>query len=132
MAHDDGVQHRVLLKGKLILAQLTQALVGGDADSARGWLQITPQNLHKGRFTTTIGADEAVTVAVTEFDGDVLKQGLGPELHSNVGCRDQGTIPMAIKKRPNRSAAGRWVERLKAIISYHCCPINTLQLPTPM
>ena len=35
-----------------------------------------------------VGADQAVAVAFAELDGDVLEQGLGPELHGDVG-RDE-------------------------------------------
>lgn len=41
-----------------------------------GGLQLTAENLHESRLATAIGADQAVAVAVVEFDGDIFKQRL--------------------------------------------------------
>jgi hypothetical protein len=57
----------------------------GLGDIAGGGFQDAAQDLHEGRFAGAVGADQAIAVAVAEFDGDVLEQGLGPELHGDVG-----------------------------------------------
>src|SRR5690606_5652387 len=47
-------------------------------------LQVTAQDLHEGGLAAAVGADQAITVAVTELDGNVLEQRLGAELHGDV------------------------------------------------
>ena len=89
MTHDHGVEHRIVLEGELVLAQLADALVGVDADIARARLQIAAEDLHQGGLAAAVGADQAVAVAVAELDGDVLEQRLGPELHGDVGGGNQ-------------------------------------------
>ena len=37
-----------------------------------------------------VGADQAIAVAFAKLDGDVLEQGLGPELHGDVGGDEHG------------------------------------------
>ncbi len=78
-----------ILESELILAQLAHALAGVNADIAGSRLQIAAQNFHESGFAGTVGADQAITVAIAEFDRDIFEQGLGPELHSDVSCGDQ-------------------------------------------
>ena len=85
MAHHHHVQHAHVLKGELILAQLAETLVLVQHDLPEARLQIAAENFHESGFAATVRTDQAVTVAVAEFDGDVFKQGLGPELHGDVG-----------------------------------------------
>ena len=87
----DGINHVEFFVGELILAQLTQTHIGLQHHLAGRWFQIPAENFHKGRLAAAIGSDQAVTVAVVEFDGNVLEQGLGPELHGDVGGGDQRT-----------------------------------------
>ncbi|TPW10622.1 MAG: hypothetical protein FD130_2171, partial [Halothiobacillaceae bacterium] len=47
---------------------------------------------------TTVGADQAITVAVAKLDRDIFEEGFGPELHGDVGCRDQNGLPMVLKQ----------------------------------
>ena len=47
---------------------------------------------HEGGFAAAVGADQAVTVAIAKFDGDVFKQRLGAELHGDVRGRNQKTV----------------------------------------
>jgi len=72
--------------------QLAQPLFLADADSARCRHQIAAENFHEGGFAAAIGADQAVTVAITELHRDVLEQGLVPELHGNSGCCDHVAV----------------------------------------
>src|SRR5690606_21727651 len=102
MAHDDSVDHAEFLERELILPQLTETLVGLDGHVAAGGLQIPTQNFHERRLTAAVGADQAVTVAAAKFDGNVLKQGLGPKLHGDVGCRNQSRIPKSLRNRGGR------------------------------
>ena len=89
VAHDHRIDHGEFLVGELVLAQFAQAGVRLEHDLATGWLQVTAEDLHEGRLAATIGADQAVAVAVVEFDGNVFEQRLGAELHGDVSGGDQ-------------------------------------------
>jgi len=78
MAHDHSVEHRVVFKRELVLAQFAEALVTVDRDRAGRLGQVSTQYLHEGRLAAAVCADQAITVAVAELDRDVLEQGLGP------------------------------------------------------
>jgi hypothetical protein len=93
MAHHYRVDHETTLESKLILAQLTDSLTGIDIDIARGRLQIAAKYFHKRGFARAVGADQAIAIAVAEFDRNIFKQGFGPELNGNVGSGDQNLRP---------------------------------------
>src|SRR5450830_1375653 len=86
MAHHHDIQHAHFFVGKLILAQLTQTFVGIQADIACRWFEIAAEDFHERRLAATIGADQAIAVAVAELDGNVFKQRLRAELHRDVCC----------------------------------------------
>ena len=90
VTHDHGVDHAELFVGKLVLAQLTQTHVLFEHDLAAGGLQLAAKDLHEGRLAAAVGTDQAVAVAVAEFDGDVFEQRLGAKLHGDVGGGDHG------------------------------------------
>ena len=73
VSHDDRIHHRELLKSELILAQPAQTLIGRNGDITGGGYQAAIQNFHKGGLATAIGANQAITVAITEFDRDVFE-----------------------------------------------------------
>ncbi|MCY1292592.1 hypothetical protein D9M70_418250 [compost metagenome] len=98
VAHDHGVDHRELLVGELILAQLAEAHVGLEHHLAGRGFEVVAEDLHESRFAAAVGTDQAVAVAVAELDGDVLEQGLGPELHGDVGCGDQELVLRAFQR----------------------------------
>ncbi|MNN75023.1 hypothetical protein D3C81_1912880 [compost metagenome] len=89
MAHDHRVDHGEFLVGELVLAQLAQAGVRLEHDLTTGRLQVAAEDLHEGRLAATVGADQAVAVAVVEFDGNVFEQRLGAELHGDISGGDQ-------------------------------------------
>ena len=93
VAHDHRVDHGILLEGELILAQLADTLIGRDRHVAGAGRQAAIEDFHQGRLAATIGADEAVTVAVAELDGNVFEQGLGAKLHGDVCCADHCGVP---------------------------------------
>jgi hypothetical protein len=101
VTHHHHVEHAHVLVSKLVLAQEGHALVGIEADVASRGLQHTGKNLHEGGFSGTVGADQAVAVALAELDGDVFEQGLGPELHGDVVGGKHGDL-------------SGWVTRMKA------------------
>ncbi len=85
VADHHHVEHAQVLEGELVLAQLAQSLVRVEHHVARARLEVAAEDLHERRLAGTVRADQAVAVAVAELDGDVLEQGLGPELHRDVG-----------------------------------------------
>ncbi|MOA00908.1 hypothetical protein D3C78_1202880 [compost metagenome] len=84
VAHDNGVQHAVLLKSELILTQFTQALVRIEEHVAAARHQIAAQDFHKCRFAAAVGADQTIAVTAAKLNGDVFKQRLTAKLHSDV------------------------------------------------
>ena len=90
MAHHHDVEHAHFFKRELVLAQLAQALVRVEHHVAGARLEIAAQDFHEGGFAAAVGADQAVAVAVAEFDGNVFKQRLGAELHRDVSGGKHG------------------------------------------
>ena len=91
MQHD--VEHALVLVGELVLPQLAEPLVGIDRHLARRRLELAAEDLHERRLAAAVGADQAVAIAAAELDGDVLEQGLGPELHRDIGGNQHGKTP---------------------------------------
>src|SRR5690606_25090620 len=92
VANHHGVDHDEFFVGELVVVQLTQTLVGRQAHVTGGRLQGTVQNLHEGGFATAVGTDQAVTVAITEFNGNIFKQRLGTKLHGDISGREHEVI----------------------------------------
>ena len=90
MAHQHDVEHAQVFERELVLPQLAQAGVRLERDVAGGRFEVATDDFHEGRLAATIRADQAVAVAFTEFDRDVLEQGFGAELDSEVSGRDHG------------------------------------------
>lgn len=89
MPHDHRIQHSELFKGKLILTQLTNALVGIE-ETLPNVGSKSPPDLHKGGFTTTVRANQAVTVAAINLTEMFSNNGLLPNcmvtlLETNTG-----------------------------------------------
>ena len=84
VAHDHRIQHGERFKGELILTQLTDALVRVERNVAQRRFEIAAEDLHKGRFTAAVGADQTITVAAAKFNGDIFEQRLTAKLHGNV------------------------------------------------
>jgi hypothetical protein len=85
VAHQDDVKNTHVFESELVLAQIGHALVLLLRDVARRRLQRTTQILHEGRLARSVGADQAIAVALAELDIDVLEQGFDPELHGDIG-----------------------------------------------
>ena len=88
VAHQHHIKNTHVFVGKLILTQVSHALmfVFGDVSCRR--LKRAAQDLHEGRFTSAIGADQAIAIAFAKLDIDVLEQGFNPELHGDI-CGDK-------------------------------------------
>jgi hypothetical protein len=92
VAHHHHVEHAHVFIRELVLAQVGHALVRILGDVACARVEDAAQDLHERRLAGAVGTDQAVAVAVAELDGDVLEQGLGPELLGDVGCDEHGEI----------------------------------------
>ncbi len=92
VAHHHHVEHAHVFIRELVLAQVGHALVRILGDVAGARVEDAAQDLHERRLAGAVGADQAVAVAVAELDGDVLEQGLGPELLGDVGCDEHGSV----------------------------------------
>ena len=73
MPHHHHVQHAHVLEGELVLAQLAKTLAPVQHHFAGALFQITAEDFHEGSLAAAVRADQAVAVAVAEFDGDVLE-----------------------------------------------------------
>ena len=84
VAHQDHIEHAEILESELILTQFAHASSGFERDVARGGFKIAADDFHQGRFARPIGANQAIAVAIPEFDTDVLEQRLRSELDGEV------------------------------------------------
>ena len=82
VAHDHGVDHALIVEGKLVLGQNAQLL--GPGDVALGGLDLPGQNFHQGGFAGAIRPGNAITAASKEGGRDVLEEDPGPIAHRNV------------------------------------------------
>ena len=93
VAHDDRVQHRVLVVLEVVLLQNAHPLILGDHHLAGGRLQIPGEDPQEGGLSGAVGADDAVAVAGNELQLHVLEQGLAAEVHAYiVDCDHVGIL----------------------------------------
>ena len=92
VAHDHGVQHRIFVKGEVVLAQHRHPHIFGHGHRPGGRLQLPLQNAEEGGFARAVGADDAVAVAGGELQVHVLEQGLLVEGHAQVRNDDHVTF----------------------------------------
>ncbi len=71
---------------------ICHALAGVHAYIAGGWLEIAPEYFHEGGLAAAVGADQAVTIAVAEFDRNIFEQGSCPKLHGDVSGSNQRSV----------------------------------------
>ena len=120
--HQHHVEHALVFVGKLVLAQLAHALAAVHRDAACARLQVAAEDFHECGFAATIGADQAIAVALAELDRYVVEQGLGAELNADAGGDDQGVSVSGVgakeaafyrKQRPAirliQSPVNRWI-----------------------
>ncbi|MNU95092.1 hypothetical protein D3C71_850980 [compost metagenome] len=63
MPHDNCLQYLKLIELKVILAQNSHTFTWFQFHTSGSWILIARQNLQKGRFTSTISANNTVTVS---------------------------------------------------------------------
>jgi len=86
VAHEYGIENRVLIKSKLVLVEHGDPLFRPLADLAPVRLKLTGQDLQKGGFAGAVGAYQPVTVAGDKLDIDVLENHFLAIGESNIGC----------------------------------------------
>ena len=67
VAHDDGVEHGVVVVQALVLLEHRHALLCVERDAAARRFELTGEYLYKGRLTRAVRADDAVAVAGGEL-----------------------------------------------------------------
>ena len=82
VAHDDGVDHAIVIEGKLVLAQHAELARTDDGSFLR--LQFAGQQLHKRGFARAIGPGEAIALPRHKAGGDFVKQNFGAVAHGHI------------------------------------------------
>ena len=82
VAHDDGVDHAVGIKSKLVLAQYAELSRTHDSSLLR--VEFPREKVHKSRFTGAIGSGQAITLPRREGRGHFVEQNFGAVAHRNI------------------------------------------------
>ena len=90
VTHHHDVKHAQIFVGELVLLQLAEALARIDRYISGAGLEVPTKNLHERRLAAAVGADQPITIAFAELDGNVFEQRLRAELHGDIGRRQQG------------------------------------------
>jgi hypothetical protein len=99
MPDEDGVENTEFVKSELILVEDGNALAGAFADFAAVRIELAGEYFQKSGFTGTVCADQAITVAGSELDVDVLEDDSLAIGERNVGCGNHGCF---LKIKANR------------------------------
>ncbi len=86
VAHDDGVDDAVVVKGELILAQDAELARAHDVALLR--LQFAGKDLHEGGLAGAVGAGEAVAAAGHKTDADFVEEHLRAVAHADIAATD--------------------------------------------
>ena len=84
VTHEHCVEHCLLVILEVVLAQYAQALARAQFHSTLGGLQLTADGLQQGRFSSTVGTDHSVDVAVSKLHVHVLVENALAELYGDV------------------------------------------------
>ena len=82
VAHDDGIDHAIGVKGKLVLAEYAELFGAHNAALLR--LKFAGKQVHKGRLAGAVRASEAKAFARRERGADLFKQNFCAIAHGNV------------------------------------------------
>ena len=96
IAHDDSVEHGVVVVQALVLLEHRHALLRVERDAAARRLEFTGEDLYKGRLAGTVRADDAVAVAGGELQVYARKQHGRAELHGKVVYRKHMKTPFKV------------------------------------
>ena len=79
VAHDDGVDHAIGVKGELVLAQ--HAELSRANDGALLGVEFAGKKLHEGGFSGPVGTGQAIALARRKGGRDVFEQNFGAVAH---------------------------------------------------
>ena len=82
VAHDDRVNHAILIEGELILAQNSELARAYDSSLLR--LKFAGQKLHERGFTRAVGAGKAVALPRNKAGGNFVEQNFSAVAHGHV------------------------------------------------
>src|ERR1700730_221597 len=86
VAHDDGIEHAIAVKCKLVLAQHTQLFRADDSALLR--LELAGQQIHEGGLACAVRSRKAVALPRREAGGYLVKQNFGAVAHGHVTYRN--------------------------------------------
>ena len=81
IAHDDGVDHAILVEGVVILTQ--HAEFAGTDDRPALWVEVSRQQLHEGGLARAVRAGEPIATPRRKRRRDVLEQDLRAVTHGH-------------------------------------------------
>ena len=96
VAHDDGVEHRVVVVEALVLPEDRHAPFGIEHDAAAGGLQLPGEDFDEGGLARAVRADDAVAVARRELEIHAGKQHRRPELNGEIVDCQHKTTPFVL------------------------------------
>jgi len=105
VAHDDGVDDAIGVKGELVLAQNAQ-LARAD-DVALLGVELAGEDLHEGGFAGAVGSGEAVAAAGHKGDAHVLEEHLRAVAHGHIADTDHSFRVPVCGPRRGIGTAGR-------------------------
>src|SRR5208282_2610896 len=82
VAHNDRVNHTILIEGELILAQHTELARADDGSLLR--FKFTGQKLHERGFARAVGAGKAVALPRNKSGGNFVEQNFGAVAHGHI------------------------------------------------
>ena len=82
------VEHGLIVEFEVVLRENGQPLAGAEFHLALGGLELAADGFEQGRFAGTVGANDAVDVAVRKFHVHILVENALAELNGYVGKCD--------------------------------------------
>ena len=96
VAHNDGVEHRVVVVQALVLLEHRHTLLRVERDAAACRFELTGEDLYKGRLARAVCPDDAVAVAGSKLQVYARKQHGRAELHGEVIYRKHIKTPFKV------------------------------------
>ena len=85
MSHEHGVEHGLVVKFEVVLAQDGESFSGTHFHAAFGGFQLSGDGSQKSGFSCAVRTDDTVDVSVCELHVHVLVEDAFPELDGEVG-----------------------------------------------
>ena len=114
MPHQDGIHDGEGIKGVVILAKDRETLTRTEGDATACRLKCPTDGAQESRLTSTIGTDDAIAVAWSELEVDVLEKDTLTELYGEVADCDHiasGLFLLICLGMGVRSKSGDWLRK---------------------